>query len=59
MIVAIVQNVGDLVQIFGYEEENYKMTFIGKGIIKNVASGMLQSRVIGKFLRFFDSHGVI
>ena len=49
MVVAIVQNVGDVVHMCGYEEEDLKMTFIGKGIIKNVASGMLHSRVTSKF----------
>ena len=32
----------------GYEEENSKTIFIGKGIIKNVADGMLHSVVISK-----------
>jgi hypothetical protein len=49
MVVAIVQNVRDVVQMCGYEEEDSKMTFIGKGVIKNVAGGILHLIVIIKF----------
>ena len=38
---AIVQNVGDMVQIYGYEEEDLRATFIDNCVIKNVAGGML------------------
>src|SRR5450631_4068408 len=48
MVVAIVQIVGDVVYLCGYEEKDSKATFIGKGIIQNVAGGMLHSKVIGK-----------
>ena len=48
MVVAIVQTVGDVVYLCGYEEEDSKVTFIGTGVIQNVASGMLHSKVIGK-----------
>ena len=43
-----VQKVGDVVQMCGYEEEDSKMYFIGKGVIQNVAGGMLHSRMINK-----------
>ena len=33
MVVAIVQNVGDVIEICGYEEEDLKTTFIRKGVI--------------------------
>jgi hypothetical protein len=49
MIVTIVHNVGDVIQMCGYEEKDSKTTFIGKGVIKNVAGGMLDSRMISKF----------
>ena len=38
----------DVVQMCGYEEEDSKTVFIGKGVIKNVAGGMLHLRVISK-----------
>lgn len=49
MVVAIVQTVGDVVYLCGYEEEDSKATFIGKGVIQNVGGGMLHGKVIGKF----------
>ena len=33
--------------LIGYEEEDLKTTFIGKGIIKNLAGGMLHNKLIG------------
>ena len=48
MVVAVVQTVGDVVYLCGYEEEDSKATFIRKGVIQNVAGGMLHSKVIGK-----------
>ena len=36
-----------MVHICGYEEEDLKTTFIGKGIIKNFAGGMCHNKVIG------------
>ena len=39
---------GDVVYLCGYEEEDSKATFIEKGVIQNVAGGMLHSKVIGK-----------
>ena len=46
MVVAIVQTVGDVVYLCGYEEEDSKAKFIEKGIIKNVAGRMLHMKVI-------------
>ena len=48
MVVAIMQTVEDVVYLCGYEEEDSKATFIGKGVIHNVAGGILHSKVIGK-----------
>ena len=45
---AIVQTRGDVVYLCGYEEEDSKAKFIGKGVIQNVAGGMLHGKVIGK-----------
>ena len=46
MVVALVQNAGDVIHICGHEED-LEITFIGKGIIKNLAGGMLHNKVIG------------
>ena len=39
---------GNVIHMCGYEEEDSKMCFIGKGVIKNVANVMLHSNVISK-----------
>ena len=49
MVVPIVQTMGDVVYLYGYEEEDFKAKFIGNGVIQNAAGGMLHSKVIGKF----------
>ena len=46
MVVAIVQTAGDVIYLCGYEEEDSKAKFIGKGIIKNVACRTLHRKVI-------------
>ena len=46
MVVALVQISGDVVHICGYKEEDLKTTFIGKGIVMNLAGGMLHNKVI-------------
>ena len=48
MVVAIVQTVGDVVYLCGSEEKVSKATFVRKGVIQNVAGGMLHGKVIGK-----------
>ena len=47
MVVAFVKNPGDVVHICGYENEDLKMTFIGKGIMQNLAREMWHNKVIG------------
>ena len=48
MVVAIVQAMGDVVYLYGYEEEDSKAKHIAKGVIQNVAGGMLHGKLIGK-----------
>ena len=48
MIVEIVQTMGDVVYLCGYEEEDSKAKHIGKGVIQNVVDGMLHGKMIGK-----------
>ena len=48
MVVALVQKTGNVVHICGYEEEDLKTTFIGKGIVLNLAGEMLHNKVIGE-----------
>jgi hypothetical protein len=36
-----------VVYLCGYEEEDSKAKFIGKGVIQNVAGGILHGKVIG------------
>ena len=47
MVVAIVHS-GGVLYMFGYKEEDWKVKFIGIGVIHNVADGMLHGKVIGK-----------
>ena len=47
MFVAIVQTKGDVVYLCGYNSEDSKAKFIGKGVNHNIASGMLHGKVIG------------
>jgi hypothetical protein len=46
MVVAIVQT-GGVVYLCGYEEKDSKAKFVGKGVIQNVAGGMLHGNMIG------------
>ena len=48
MVVALVQNAGDVVHICGHEEEDLKTTFIGKGIMHNLQGGKCHNKVIGE-----------
>ena len=43
---AIVHTAGDVVYLYGFEEEDSKAKFIGKDVIKNVAGRMLHMKVI-------------
>ena len=45
---AIVQKMGDVVYLCGYEEEDSKTKHIAKDVIQNVAGGTLHGKVIGK-----------
>jgi hypothetical protein len=49
VIVAIVQTMRDVVYLCGYKEEDSKAKHIRKGVIHNVAGGMLHRKMIGKF----------
>jgi hypothetical protein len=48
VIIALVQSPGDMVHICGYEEEDLKTTFIGKGIMHNLKGGRCHDKVIGE-----------
>jgi hypothetical protein len=47
MYVGIVQTTGDLVYLRGYDSPDSKAKTIGKGVVQNVAGGMLHGKVIG------------
>jgi hypothetical protein len=48
VVVALVQSLGDVVHICGYEEKDLKTTFIGKGIMHNLEDGRCHNKVIGE-----------